>query len=41
MFFCVCYPLSMIAGRWERKLKERDRITVTPEETNDAKEATA
>ena len=32
MFFCVCYPLSMIAGRWEKKLKERDRITVTADE---------
>ncbi|MDD7175451.1 MAG: amino acid ABC transporter permease [Clostridiales bacterium] len=41
MFFCVCYPLSMMAGRWERRLKERDRVTVTPAETDDAKEATA
>ena len=33
MFFCVCYPLSMVAGRWEKKLKERDKMTVTAEET--------
>ena len=33
MFFCVCYPLSMVAGHWEKKLKERDKITVTADET--------
>ncbi len=38
LFFCVCYPLSMIAGRWERRLKERD--AVKPDKA-DAKEATA
>lgn len=26
LFFAVCYPLSMAAGRWEKKLKERDRM---------------
>ena len=29
LFFLVCYPLSMMAGRWERRLKERDRQVVT------------
>lgn len=28
LFFLVCYPLSMMAGRWERRLKARDQITV-------------
>ena len=38
LFFCVCYPLSMMAGRWERRLKERDRMK--PEQASDgAKEA--
>lgn len=26
LFFCVCYPLSMTAGRWEQRLKARDRV---------------
>ena len=26
LFFCVCYPLSMMAGRWEQRLKERDKV---------------
>lgn len=30
LFFLVCYPLSLIAGRWEKKLKARDRVTVDP-----------
>ncbi|MBR5287921.1 MAG: amino acid ABC transporter permease [Clostridia bacterium] len=25
LFFVVCYPLSMLAGGWEERLKERDR----------------
>ena len=29
LFFLVCYPLSMMAGRWEKRLKERDRQVVT------------
>ena len=38
LFFCVCYPLSMMAGRWEQKLKARDKIK--PEQTDgEAKEA--
>lgn len=41
LFFCVCYPLSMIAGRWEKKLKERDKITVTPEAADGGKGAEA
>ena len=39
MFFCVCYPLSMVAGRWEKKLKERDRITVTSDEAAEGAKA--
>ncbi len=26
LFFLVCYPLSMMAGRWERRLKARDQM---------------
>ena len=38
LFFCVCYPLSMMAGRWEKRLKERDKVK--PEQADDgAKEA--
>ena len=38
LFFCVCYPLSMVAGRWEKRLKERDKVK--PEQADDgAKEA--
>ena len=33
LFFCVCYPLSMMAGRWEQRLKERDKVK--PEQTDD------
>lgn len=32
LFFLVCYPLSLMAGRWEKRIKERDKITVTPAE---------
>ena len=35
LFFIVCYPLSLMAGRWERRLKSRDQAQ------NDAKEAAA
>lgn len=28
MFFCVCFPLSRLAGRWEERLKVRDRRAV-------------
>lgn len=24
LFFCMCYPLSYLAGRWEQKLKRQD-----------------
>ena len=24
LFFCMCYPLSHLAGRWEQKLKRQD-----------------
>ena len=38
LFFLVCYPLSMMAGRWEKRLKERDKVK--PEQADDgAKEA--
>ena len=30
LFFCVCYPLSMMAGRWEQRLKERDKLKPEP-----------
>ncbi|MGN0775279.1 MAG: amino acid ABC transporter permease [Candidatus Ventricola sp.] len=30
LFFCVCYPLSMMAGRWEQKLKARDKVKNEP-----------
>ena len=33
LFFCVCYPLSMMAGRWEQRLKERDKVK--PEQKDD------
>ena len=33
LFFCVCYPLSMMAGRWEQRLKERDKVKT--EQTDD------
>ena len=34
LFFVVCFPLSFLAGRWERRLKERDRVNVQqPEKT--------
>ena len=25
LFFAVCYPLSLMAGRWEKRLKARDK----------------
>ena len=27
LFFVVCFPLSFLAGRWEQRLKERDRVS--------------
>ena len=24
LFFCMCYPLSMIAGKWEQRLKKQE-----------------
>ncbi len=31
LFFAVCYPLSMMAGKWEQKIKARDKATVEKE----------
>ena len=28
LFFAVCFPLSFLAGRWEQRLKARDKQTV-------------
>lgn len=28
LFFCICFPLSTLAGFWEQRLKLRDRVTV-------------
>ena len=28
LFFLICFPLSRLAGRWEERLKLRDRRTV-------------
>ena len=39
LFFAVCYPLSMMAGRWERRLKERDRQAVTAIEAQEGGDA--
>lgn len=39
LFFAVCYPLSMMAGRWERRLKERDRVTVAAIEAEEGGDA--
>lgn len=27
LFFVICYPLSFLAGRWEKRLKDRERQT--------------
>ena len=27
LFFCICFPLSVVAGRWEESLKKRDQNT--------------
>jgi len=29
LFFCMCYPLSMVAGKWEQHLKKQETITST------------
>lgn len=43
LFFCICYPLSLLAGTWEKRLKAREQ-TKTPSgdapDTPLAKEAT-
>ena len=39
LLFLVCYPLSMMAGRWERRLKERDRQVVTAIEEQEGGDA--
>ncbi|MDY4586923.1 MAG: amino acid ABC transporter permease [Oscillospiraceae bacterium] len=40
IFFVICFPLSMLASRWEKKLKARDVATVTvrkkPDDVTDA-----
>lgn len=28
LFFCICFPLSMLASTWENNLKKRERMTV-------------
>lgn len=33
MFFCICYPLSWAAGKWEKRLKQQE-TTVNPEEVS-------
>ncbi len=38
LFFAICYPLSLMAARWEGRLKARDRA---PVEEIEKKEATA
>ena len=38
LFFVGCYPLSLMAARWEGRLKARDRASV---EEIEKKEATA
>jgi putative glutamine transport system permease protein len=30
LFFCICFPLSLLAGRWENRLKKRDQQTNNP-----------
>ena len=27
LFFCICFPLSMLAGKWEESLKKREQQT--------------
>ena len=27
MFFCICFPLAMLAGKWEESLKKREQQT--------------
>ena len=27
LFFCICFPLSMLAGKWEERLKKREQQT--------------
>ena len=39
LFFLVCYPLSMMAGRWEKRLKERDKQIVTAIEEQEGGDA--
>lgn len=39
LFFVVCYPLSMMAGRWEQRLKARDKAQ--PEHTDEAEKKEA
>ncbi|MGN1106618.1 MAG: amino acid ABC transporter permease [Huintestinicola sp.] len=40
IFFVICFPLSMLASHWEKKLKARDVVTVTvrkkPDDVTDA-----
>ena len=36
LFFCMCYPLSMIAGKWEQRLKQKETNTASAGEKEDA-----
>ena len=40
IFFAICFPLSMLASRWEKKLKARDTVSVPvqkkPDDITDA-----
>ena len=27
LFFCICFPLAMLAGKWEESLKKREQQT--------------
>lgn len=37
LFFVVCYPLSLMAGKWEEKLKRRDRASAAEGKEDEAK----
>ena len=40
LFFCMCYPLSHLAGRWEKRLKAREQTKASAEEAQTGEEAT-
>ena len=35
LFFVICFPLSMIAGKWENALKKRERTMVTQQQKSE------